>query len=77
MQSAAEYAVRAAIAPLYADPTVDESGRIVQEKYEKVGPLEERTTYLKSNSVGQITKPYPAADRLLRPYLNPAGGTSR
>ncbi len=63
--AAAEYAVRAAATPLFTDPVVDATGRVVTEKFEKVGPIEERTKYQDSSTLSQLIKPYPAADRLL------------
>ena len=77
MQAAAEYSIRAAASPLFADPVVDDTGRIVIEKSEKVGPLEETTKYAEGGSVDQLIKPYPAADRLMKQYLTSAGGTTR
>lgn len=59
-----EYALRALSAPLAPDPTTDERGLQVTSKTEKVGPLEESTTYA-AYSVS-VFKPYPAADALLR-----------
>ncbi len=60
-----EYALRAASAPLAPDPTVSETGLQVVSKREKLGPIEEETTYAESRSV-MVFKPYPAADMLLR-----------
>lgn len=73
----AEYAVRARSASLYRDPTVDDRGRAVTEKFEKVGPIEERTVYEDGAALSQLLKPYPAADRLMAEYLTPPGGVSR
>lgn len=64
-KATAEYALRALSGPLAPDPTVDERGLQVVSKMEKVGPLEESTTYSESKSV-KAFKPYPAADILLR-----------
>ncbi len=75
--AAAEYAVRAALAQLFTDPTVDATGRVVTEKFEKVGPIEERTKYQDSSTLSQIIKPYPAADRLLQDYVLPPGRVFR
>jgi len=72
-QAVAEYAVRAANSNLYVDPSTDSSGRIVQSKREKVGPLEEEITYAEGAVLEQILKPYPAADRMLLPYLTARG----
>jgi hypothetical protein len=64
-QAVAEYAKRARTAPLLADPTVDATGAMVVSKKEKVGPLEEETTYSETTALRTFT-PYPAADMLLR-----------
>lgn len=73
-RACAEYALRAAVAPLVADPTVDAAGVQLKSKTEKLGPMEEKTEYA---DVGRQTfTPYPAADLLLRPFLR-AGGLVR
>ena len=74
-EACAEYAVRSLSASLYADPTVDDTGRAVTEKFEKVGPIEERTVYEDGASLSNLIKPYPAADRLLRDYITNPGAT--
>ena len=74
-EATAEYAVRAVAAALYQDPTTDATGRVVQEKFEKVGPLEERTIYAEGAALEQLLKPYPVADRLLADYVRPPGVT--
>lgn len=76
-QAMAEYADRARAALLYTDPTVDATGKVVTEKFEKVGPIEERTKYSDGGSLDQLLTPYPAADRLLSDYLFPAGRVHR
>lgn len=76
-QATAEYAVRAHGEALYQDPTIDETGRAVVGKREKVGPIETETTYADGASLSSLIKPYPAADRLLTEYLTPAGGVTR
>lgn len=76
-QAGAEYAVRAVNAKLVADPTVDATGRVVNEKLEKVGPIEERTVYAEGEALEHLIPPYPAADKLLDEYLKPAGGAIR
>lgn len=73
----AEYAVRAHAAQLYQDPTVDDTAKTVTEKFEKIGPIEERTRYEAGGSLSQLIRPYPAADRLLDEYVLPAGGAFR
>lgn len=75
--AAAEYAVRAAGAALYRDPTVDDTGRAVIEKEERTGPLLERTVYESGSALSALIKPYPAADAWLEPYLQPSGGSWR
>jgi hypothetical protein len=75
--AAAEYAVRAAAALLYTDPDVDSTGQTVTEKFEKIGPIEERTKYQDSSTLAQLIKPYPAADRLLQDYVLPPGRVFR
>lgn len=72
-QAAAEYAVRAIGSALYRDPTIDDTGRTVTEKFEKVGPIEERTVYEEGAALSQLIKPYPSADRLLADYVRPSG----
>ena len=76
-QAASEYAVRAAAAALWFDPTVDATGRLVVEKSEKVGPIEESTRYEEGIGLSALIKPYPAADRLLSAYLRPSGTLTR
>ena len=63
-QTVAEYAVRSLSNPLLPDPAVDENGKYITLKREKVGPLEEETRY--SDTKGRtLIQPYPAADRRL------------
>lgn len=72
-----EYAVRAVSATLLPDPTVDPYAGSVKVRTEKVGPIEESYEYV-AGTVGKITfKPYPAADKLLRPLLLGSGGVIR
>lgn len=68
-QAGAEYAVRAISANLLPDPVVDDTGRAVVRKKERVGPIEEETEYAAGGVVTQLLRPYPAADRLLVPFL--------
>jgi len=74
----AEYAVRARAATLAPDPTADAVGGSIAEKFEKVGPIEERTRYVPGTAGGGLgtgTLPaYPAADRLISEFLSSAGG---
>lgn len=76
-QAAAEYAVRARSAALYADPVVDDTGRAVTFRDESVGPLKDITRYEDGAGISALIKPYPAADNLLEPLVKPAGGTWR
>lgn len=72
-EAASEYAVRALGSSLFVDPTTDATGRVVQEKFEKVGPLEERTVYAEGAAIEQLIKPYPLADFLIREYVKSPG----
>lgn len=74
-QATAEYAVRARGSSLFADPTFDDRGRVVQRIMERVGPIETETEYADGAALEQLIRPYPAADRLLSQYLRPAGVT--
>lgn len=76
-EAGAEYAVRAVAANLLPDPTVDDTGRAVIRKKERVGPIEEETQYAGGGVVSQIFRPYPAADRLLAELLKPGGRVIR
>jgi hypothetical protein len=76
-EAAAEYAVRAVSAELLIDPTIDDTGVAVQRKREKVGPIEEETEYAEGATLSRLIRPYPAADRLLAPYVFPAGRAIR
>lgn len=64
-----EYAVRSLTSPLFADPVVDPSGRVIIR--DKVGPLE--TEFAQGGSLDLLIKPYPAADRLLAQYVTSGG----
>lgn len=70
-KAASEYALRASASPLAPDIEVDPSGYQVSRKFEKVGPIEERTDFavLGPGSSRNLLTPYPAADMLLRPFL--------
>lgn len=76
-QACAEYAYRALAAQLFADPTIDASGRTVVEQEDKVGPISTRTRFEEGAALSHLIKPYPAADRLLAEYVSPAGGVIR
>lgn len=58
-----EYAFRALSKELMADPTRDDSGRVVKSKEEKVGPISESVDY--SEFSGFALPVYPFADRML------------
>jgi hypothetical protein len=69
LKATCEYALRALTGQLAPDPEVDDRGYRVVSKTEKVGPLEESTTYAEGG-VLQRFRPYPAADILLRGLVN-------
>lgn len=69
----AEYAIRAHAATLFKDPTIDDTGRAVTGKREKVGPIETETKYEDGATLSNLIRPYPAADRLLSEFIKPAG----
>lgn len=73
----AEYAVRAHAATLLPDPTVDDTGRAVARKLEKVGPIEEEIEYEAGSGISRLLRPYPAADRLLMEYISVGGRIMR
>lgn len=75
-KATSEYALRASFAPLAPDIEQDPSGFQVSRKFEKVGPIEERTdfAFLGPGATRQLLKPYPAADMLLRQLLRNAQG---
>jgi len=57
---------------LYVNPEIAANGRAVVETSSKVGPLEETIKYATSGSVATI-RAVPAADRLLRDFLQNTG----
>lgn len=71
-----EYAVRSAVnGDLWPDPSVDESGMVVSELKEKVGPIEESKKLAVNStnpemSVGYI--PYPIPDSMMTMFLKHA-----
>jgi DnaT-like ssDNA binding protein len=71
-----EYAYRELTTPgtLMPDPVVDDTGLQVLSTTEKVGPIEERKTYLGSSP--KTTKPFPKADAFLRDYVTSEGARS-
>ncbi len=70
-KATSEYAIRASIAELMPDPTVETNGLTIKRKLEKLGPIEEETEYFAGV---QTVKPFPAADLLLKPFLGFYGG---
>ena len=69
MRATAEYAIRASVEVLTPDPTYEDSGMPIKQKKEKVGPIEESTTY-QDNVFQPVTiRAYPEADMLLKQYL--------
>jgi hypothetical protein len=67
-EATCEYAYRAKTAALAPDPTIDATGLRLRATKKKVGPIITETEYVDEQSV-RITKPYPAADRLLQEYV--------
>ena len=67
-----EYANRASSAALAPDPVIHSSGLRRTKDRSKVGPLETDIEFADDTGV-QITKPYPAADRLLQEYVRTGG----
>lgn len=70
-----EYAVRASQGELAPDIVSDESGFQIAGKKEKVGPLEEQTTYATKGegATQSLWKSYPFADSLMIPFLGGGG----
>jgi len=73
----AEYAVRAAVAPLAPDITLDETNRMAIKKVEEVGPIREEVSYA-TNGMGGVSlpapfRPYPVPDALMQSLMQ---GTS-
>lgn len=68
LRATCEYAVRAKNGPLAPDIEVDDTGRAVAGKTEKVGPIEDSVTYATSGPGASLSlfRPYPAADILLK-----------
>jgi hypothetical protein len=73
LKAIAEYSVRALSGPLAPDPVVSDTGLQVSSKMEKVGPLEESTTY--TTSQARVIRAYPAADMLLRDLVKSTGNS--
>lgn len=66
-----EYALRTLDGELAPDLEFDAKGLQVESKKEKVGPIEESTTYKTGASILTL-RPYPAADMLLRDLIDTA-----
>ncbi len=78
LHATAEYAIRTvAGTKLSPDPTIDATGQLVTGKSTKVGPIETSVKYSDSGSLLQVSKPYPAADRLLSGYISQGGRVIR
>ncbi len=78
LHATAEYAVRTvAGTQLAPDPIVDTSGQLVIGKSTKIGPIETSVKYSDTGALLQVSKPYPAADRLLAGYLSQGGRVIR
>ena len=73
-EAAHEYALVGLTQALSPTPTVDATGQVVEEKREKVGPIEEETKYANG---GQFKLPkYPVADQKLLKRGIVTGGLS-
>lgn len=68
-KAVAEYAIRSLDGPLYHDPVYDPNGRVVVSESKKLKGMEKSVSYSdKTESIIEKRK-YPAADRLLAPYV--------
>jgi hypothetical protein len=76
LKATCEYAVRAASAPLNDDVVVDGTGQVIQKLVERVGPIEDETTYHVPSELSFVGKrrPIPAADGLMKFLLRNTGG---
>lgn len=70
-EAVAEYSLRALTTVLMPDPLRDDTGNEVKFKKEAVGPIIEETEYLPG--LDQIIPKYPAADKLITPFLRGGG----
>jgi len=68
-QATSEYAVRVLNDVLFKDPSFDDFGGPVTSRREKVGPIEEEYEYASNIIISR----FPAADRLLYPFLTNGG----
>lgn len=67
-----EYAFRQNTADLDKDPITDDTGLRRTEDFTKVDVIEIKTEFAEETTA-TITRPYPAADRLLREYIRTGG----
>lgn len=75
-KACAEYALRALIAGLAGlAPDIARNAERVVSTMSKVGPLEERTSYLQTGSGGKLLLSYPAADMLLKNFVDSGAST--
>jgi hypothetical protein len=72
-RACAEYALRALSSPLA--PDIARNAERIVSTMEKVGPLEERTSYLQTGSGSRMLLVYPAADMLLRKFVDSGAGS--
>lgn len=75
-EATCEYAFKANSTTLAPDPTVDASGLRLTKSVKKVGPITTEYGYAEEQ-MPVITKPFPAADRLLQEYVSTTGGVIR
>lgn len=76
IQATAEYADRARSGALAPDPTIDATGGKVIRTMKQVGPIMTDTMF-ESGTTIMITRPYPAADLLLRQLVLRGGRVIR
>ena len=74
-QATVEYASRAISETLMPDPVTGDTGQEIRRQFEKVGPIETEIAY--SQTVRQVFKKYPEADRLLTDLIGNLGGVYR
>jgi hypothetical protein len=71
-KATAEYAVRSLTASLAPDPTAEATGTGIRRQRVKAGQVETETEYA-TPGVPALFRPYPTADKLLRPFLSSLG----
>lgn len=76
LKATAEYALRAIGGALAPDVVTDETGLSLQNKREKVGPIETEVSYV-AGVRASLLRPYPAADMLLKGLVRSGRGTIR